>query len=274
MTSPVPVTILGLGLMGGSLARDLSARGVRVAAYDPSSDILRDAVQSGVVQIALTEDASPLSGIVILATPVDVTLDLLPALSSRLDPTALVSDLGSTKSMICKAAIQSGLGERFVGSHPLAGDHRSGWSASRAGLYENAPVFLCPTGITSKHACREMASFWESVGGVPVEMDADDHDNRMAWISHLPQLVASTLATTLAGGGYGPSDLGPGGRDMTRLASSSAQIWTAIARSNATSLSQALTEFQSRIASFVEALRDDDPEAIQELFRQASDWAS
>ena len=145
------VSVVGLGLMGGSLARALAARGVQVVGYDRDADSLAAAVKEGIVHDALDDTLAGIeqADVVVLATPVATTAKLLTRLGDRLDGPSLIMDVASTKRSIVAAAEAAGLGPRYVGAHPLTGSHRSGWGASRASLFDEARVFLCPSATTT-----------------------------------------------------------------------------------------------------------------------------
>src|SRR4051812_28685644 len=156
MTSIDSVAIVGLGLIGGSLARDLAARGVRVSAYDPDTTHIAAAIRTNVVAQALDAslDGVQDADIIVIAVPVDAAIDVLRRLVPLARQTTLITDVGSTKTKIVELASELGIGERFVGGHPLAGDHRSGWDASRHGLFRDARVYLSPTPQTSPDALQ------------------------------------------------------------------------------------------------------------------------
>ena len=139
------VAVLGLGLIGGSLARDLSARGARVLGYDVDADTLLDAQRAGVLEGVLGESLTGLAQVdtAIVAVPVRSAGALLARMRPRLQRHTLVMDVSSTQRGSAAAAARLGLERSFVGTHPLAGDHRGGWSTSRAGLFAGARVFLC-----------------------------------------------------------------------------------------------------------------------------------
>ena len=266
------VAIIGLGLMGGSLARDLWALGHPVLGYDRDAATLEAARASGYIQEAPTsfrgiEDAE----VVVLALPVAASLETLTALAPRLRG-PLVTDMGSTKRSIVAAAEAAGLADRFVGAHPLAGDHRSGWDVSRAGLFHGAPCFLCPArqarGGPLEHATR----FWRSVGADPQPMSAHEHDARLAWVSHLPQATATLLAAALARSSYPVGALGPGGRDTTRLAASSTAMWTDIFLENADQLDPGLDALGDALARLRTALRRGDRRELERLLGVAKAW--
>lgn len=268
------VAIVGLGLMGGSLARALHARGARILGYDRNHEHLDHALNEGVVHEALGRDLSGMetAEVVVLALPVDATRQTLPALRGRIAGARLVMDLASTKRSVVECAQSAGIGERFVGAHPLTGSHRSGWGAARASLFEGARVFLCPTPSTSPEALRLAESFWRELRAGTEALDAAVHDDEMAWRSHLPHLVSSALAVTLRETGVRRSSLGPGGRDMTRLAGSSTAMWSSIAADNAEAIVEALSAYEERLRAFRESIARGDSAATRALLDAGRDW--
>ena len=206
------VAIVGLGLIGGSLARALAARDVRVLGYDSAPDSLDAAEGEGIVQERLGAqlDGIETADVVVIALPVDATLAALPRMAPRLGESRLVMDVASTKRSIVAAAESAGIGARFIGAHPLTGSHRSGWRASRATLFDEARVFLCPTSTSTPDALQLAETFWRGLrAGVEV-LDAATHDEQMAWRSHLPHVLSVALALTLRDAGIQRSALGPG----------------------------------------------------------------
>ncbi len=274
MTPIRSAAIIGLGLVGGSLARDLSSRAVRVLAYDRDARSLRAARRRGVVDGELDSslEGAEEAELVVLAVPVSAMPALLSRLAPRLERTRLIIDVGSTKRTVVAAAEALGIGERFVGCHPLAGSHRSGWSASRTGLFAGARVFLCPTGATRTDTLALARELWGSLGAHPEIIDAELHDRRLAWESHLPQAAATALALVLEAEGVERGVLGPGGRDMTRLAGSSPEMWTAIAMNNALELSPALASLEARIRELRMLLDRQDEDGIGRVFAAGLEW--
>jgi prephenate dehydrogenase len=266
--------IIGLGLIGGSMARDLAARGVRVMAWDADAESLRAAVDAGAVHHPLTGDLRNVdqADVVVLAVPVLAAPDVLRGLSPHLGRVPLITDVGSTKTSIVHAAEALGLGARFVGSHPLAGDHQSGWAASSEGLFAGARVFLSPTHSTGDEAMRMAAALWEMAGARPEVMDAAEHDRRLAWTSHLPQMVSSALAAALAGQGIARGELGPGGRDVTRLAGSSPHLWADIAIDNAAGLSAALQAAEDQLRTMRHAIDSGSHARLRDLLAGCRSW--
>jgi prephenate dehydrogenase len=268
------IAVIGLGLMGGSLARALNARGVHVMGYDRDSTQLDAAMREGVVKEALDSSLDGLASaeVVLLALPVDATVALLPCVASRVGQARLVMDVASTKRSIVAAAEAAGIGERYVGAHPLTGSHRSGWGASRASLFEDARIFLCPAPSTARTTMTLAESLWRELrAGVEV-LDAGQHDDQMAWRSHLPHLLSSTLAVTLRDAGVRRSALGPGGRDMTRLAGGSPTMWAPIVDDNARSIVDALGACEAQLRAFREALVQGDAVATRQFLQSAAEW--
>lgn len=268
------VAVVGLGLMGGSLARALAVRDVHVLGYDDDAESLDAAEREGFVHerldVELTRVAS--ADVVVLATPVDAAIQLLPSVARSANGVRLVMDMASTKRSIVAAAELNGLGARYVGAHPLTGSHRSGWRASRATLYEEARVFLCPTLATAPEALALAEAFWRGLrAGVEI-MDAAQHDEQMAWRSHLPHVMSGALAVVLGDMGIPRSALGPGGRDMTRLAGSAPSLWTSIVEDNQEPLMVALAAMERRLARVREDLRAHDSASTHEFFAGARAW--
>ncbi|MDP2956414.1 MAG: prephenate dehydrogenase/arogenate dehydrogenase family protein [Longimicrobiales bacterium] len=267
------VAILGLGLIGGSLARDLSALGHPVVGHDREPESVRAALHEGCLRAALGEDLAGIedADVVILAVPVGAALALLREVGPRLRA-SLVTDVGSTKRSVLEAAAAAGVAARFVGSHPLAGDHRSGWGASSAGLFRGAPVFLCADPSASPGVLRKASALWRAVGAEPAVIGAEEHDRRMAWLSHLPQAAASALALSIAAPGLSADQMGPGGRDTTRLAASPTALWVDILLDNADLVEPALASLEASVAGVHAAVRRRDAAALGRLFDEAKRW--
>jgi prephenate dehydrogenase len=268
------VAVIGLGLMGGSVARALAARGARVLGYDRNPAHLEAALREGAVHEELSAGLAGVTTaeVVVIALPVDATSELLTRLGPQLASARLVMDLASTKRSIVAAAERAGLGARYVGAHPLTGSHRSGWGASRASLFEDARVFLCPTRSTTPDALALATSFWRALRAGTEVLDAAEHDEQMAWRSHLPHLLSSALAVTLRDAGVRRSALGPGGRDVTRLAGGAASMWNAIVEDNAPAIVNALSAYEERLRHLRDALARGDRAATRELLAAGNRW--
>jgi prephenate dehydrogenase len=268
MTGIHSVGIVGLGLIGGSLARDFARCGMRVRAWDRDPATLRRALDECVIESALDPLLQDLAGldVVILAVPLTSALDILERSADRLVRVPVTTDVCSTKHSMAQAAVRLGLGGRFIGGHPLAGDHRSGWAASRPDLFRAATVYLCPSPGTPAALIARVDEMWSGVGARPEIIDAAAHDRLLAWTSHLPQAAATALARALAGAGVTGDRLGPGGRDMTRLAHSSPDVWTPVAVDNAAALCAALESLEGELAALRAALVRHDSAAVRRFF--------
>lgn len=267
--------IVGLGLLGGSLARDLSAAGWRVLAEDRDHETLEAARDAGVVYGPLDPAAVNALDLLVLAVPVRAAPARLRQLRGSItaDSPLVITDVGSTKRSVAAAALAAGLGHRFVGAHPMAGSHRSGWDASRKGLFHGCRVWTCPTSASEEAAISAVESLWRSLGGSPERIDPDDHDRLMARASHLPQLAATALATTLSRHDVSADALGPGGRDTIRLAGSDPDIWTDILLDNADHVAPALHDLADELAAIATLLRRADGHAVRARLATGRAWS-
>jgi prephenate dehydrogenase len=274
VTHPGSVAVIGLGLIGGSVARALSARGVEVIAFDRDPESIAAAIAEGVVKRAVNERLDDIAEAetMVIALPGDAARELIRHSAKVFEDATLVMDVGSAKQLVVRAAEDAGIGAKFVGCHPLAGDHRSGWQSSRADMFCGSNVFICPSSQTSDEVLQDAAEFWTSLDATPVMSDAAAHDSRMAWVSHLPHILSSSLALTLLDAGLSRAELGPGGRDMTRLAGSSPEMWTAIAHENADAIAAAISTFEERLSSLKKAVADGDTEQFRKQFSAGSEW--
>lgn len=275
MTPPRSVAVIGLGMIGGSVARGLAAQGVEILGYDTNSSYLDAAVNAGVVSRRLPDGLESIGNAeaVVIAVYGDAALHALECLKQHRNEVSLITDVGSTKRTIVASAERLALGDCFVGSHPFAGDHRSGWPASRVDLFQNEVVYLCPTSESSESAMHTANSLWTLLGGAPVQIDATKHDELLAWTSHLPHVVSATLALALAERGIDRAHLGRGGRDVARLAGGSPELWATIALENASSIDGALSAMEGELAAFRLLLQKGDREAMKARLSRARDWS-
>lgn len=280
MTVPSPIGIVGLGLMGGSLARALSRLPdpPELVAWSRSADDLELARDARVIrQVAASpEEVAESAALVVYAVPLGAILGMLDSHRTLWRPDAVITDVASLKEPLAERARASGVADRFVGSHPMTGGESSGFRAARADLYRDVPVWIArDTGSPTARAAVE--ALWEAVEARPEPCGAREHDQRMVWASHLPQLTANALARVLAAEGMTRFDLGPGGRDMTRLAGSSAAVWTDLLEAAAPAVSAALESLGRTIhdlAKDLDAGRIDEVAAVMDAtrrWREASD---
>ena len=275
MTSPERVAVIGLGMIGGSVARGLAAQGVEILGYDTNSSYLDAAVEAGVVSRRLPAGLESIGDAeaVVIAVYGDAAIHALESLKQHRNGVRLITDVGSTKRAIVASAESLALGDCFVGSHPFAGDHRSGWPASLVDLFQGEVVYLCPTSNSKESAIDAASSLWTLLGGRPVQIDCARHDEQLAWTSHLPHVVSATLALALAERGIDRGQLGRGGRDMARLAGGSPELWATITLENASEIDSALAAMEGELGVFRRLLREGDRDAMRTRLSRARDWS-
>jgi prephenate dehydrogenase len=272
---PETLGIIGLGAIGGSLARQAKRAGVaRVLGWSPDTAERAAAAREGAVDDspARAAEIARVADLLILAAPPAANLDLLDALVPLLRDGALATDVSSVKRPIVQRAAAARLGARFAGSHPLAGTHRRGFDASRAELFRGAVVYVTPV-ADGEAAAREIAHFWQTVlEAQPVVMDAALHDAQVALASHLPQAIASLLAGVLADRLPPGATLGPGARDVTRLAASEPNLWTEILLMNRDVVLPELRALHEPLAELERALEAGDAAAVTQWLDKGSRW--
>ena len=281
MSEPGPfgaVAILGLGLIGGSLALALrDVPGVAaIAGFDADPATLSQALARGIVDSGAMELEAVLRGadLVVIATPVGAMEGLLRRMAPALAPHAIVTDCASTKGEVVRWAQDYLLGHvaRFVPAHPIAGSEASGLGAARADLFRGTRTILCPRAEGEPLALAQVSRLWERCGSQIVQMTPERHDAVFAAVSHLPQLLAYALMHTLARrpGASGLLDQGGAGfRDFTRLAGSHPVLWRDICLTNRTALLQELHTYQDELAEVTELLDAADGAALEQVFAKA-----
>jgi prephenate dehydrogenase len=262
------VAILGLGLLGGSVALAARERGAArtVVGTGRRRDALEEATRRGVIDAsASVERAVESANLVVLATPVTAMAEQLRRAAPHLRPGTLVTDVGSVKGVLAEQL--PGLlppGVPYVGSHPMAGSHLRGVEHARADLFEDAPCVVTATAGTSPEAVERIVAFWERLGARVVRRAPDEHDAEVAWVSHVPHVLAFAFARSLesapgAAGGLG----GSGFRDFTRIAQSDAELWSDILVANAKSIAGPLRTVAEELRHFAAWLEAGDAEALE-----------
>jgi prephenate dehydrogenase len=276
MPDPAPplcarLGVVGVGLIGGSVARRARAAwpGVRLSGVDDAATIAR-AIDAGVID----EGYASLEGLrradlIVLAAPIPAVVALLGEVAD-LGLTCLVTDVGSTKRTVMAASRRTGV-RRFVGGHPMAGAERGGFSSARADLFEGRPWAIVP-GEADEQDVAFVSAFVRGLGAIPKRTNAEEHDRAVAFVSHLPQLIAIGLAgAAMEGGGPMAVELaGQGMESMTRLAASSPDLWAGILDSNADQVREALAVFTGILERA--SIGSGDVAALRAMFGQASAW--
>ena len=271
------ITIVGTGLIGGSLGLALKKGGFRgkLVGCD-SKGVLARAKRARAIDVGLADpvEASRGSDVVVLATPVGAVIELIERLAPRISPSTLLTDVGSTKGEIVSRA-QKTFGKdaalRFLAGHPMAGKENSGIAFAEANLFRGAVWFVTPLPGQKLNSgmVGEYLKLVKKTGARIAEVDAAEHDQLCAWISHVPQMISTALAATLVEE-YGEKAplLESGGRalrEMTRIAASPYSMWRDIAITNKSQIAEALLKLEQRLANIRENL---DTRALEEEFER------
>ncbi|NOZ39739.1 MAG: prephenate dehydrogenase/arogenate dehydrogenase family protein [Planctomycetes bacterium] len=266
------VTIVGVGLIGGSIGLALGQRGLakQIVGVGRRQQSLDRALACGAIGSATVDLAAGVAAadVVIVATPVEsVVEDVCRALAAA-PAGVLVTDVGSTKTNICEAVADNEVDScGFVGSHPLAGDHRSGPEHARGDLFDGKTVVVTPTKATLPETTERAEVFWKSLGAQVVQMPPEQHDRALATTSHLPHLVASALAAST------PPEWLPlaatGWADTTRIAAADPKLWTQIFAQNTPSVIAALDCLIEQLQAARSNLVADESTQIEKFLHQA-----
>lgn len=282
------IGFIGLGLIGGSIARAIKRRQpqVRVMAYMRTRSKLEQAKADGIVDVILEGINDQLSqcDLIFLCTPVEYNAQYLTAIRPYLKEGALITDVGSTKTNIHEEIARQGLEDRFVGGHPMAGSEKTGYENSSDHLLENAYYIVTPpVGANGSlpfeeqpENVRRILTVARIIGAIPMVLDYREHDRVVAAISHLPHLIASSLVNLVrdsdtpagtmkrvAAGGF---------KDITRIASSSPEMWEQICMTNTFPIAEVLERYIASLSQVLEQIRGRDNGGIYKLFETSRDY--
>jgi len=271
------IAILAPGLLGASVARAArhygAAKRITLWARRPETRLqLKGQPWCDHVADSPTEAVRD-AQLVIICTPVDQIGPLTNQIASHLAAGAIVTDVGSVKGEICR------LGEKaltapaslgtFVGSHPMAGSQHTGWEHSRADLFVGRVVFVTPLSTTDVKATEKVAAFWTALAADVATVEPDAHDEIVAHISHLPQVLASTLCASLAKKDVRWRNFGGGGlRDTTRIAGSDPKLWKTILEQNRDEVLRAVRAYQEELHGMERALANRDWFEVQAILER------
>jgi prephenate dehydrogenase len=272
------ITIIGVGLLGGSIG--LAARKNRVAkeiaGFVRSQKNISDCEKFGATDFATTDLLAAVSNsdLVILCTPLAQMLPLAKQFLPALKRGAIVTDVGSVKSGVVRELelLVQKSGAHFVGGHPMAGAEKTGVAAARADLFANAVCVLTPTKKSNASAVVKLEKFWQSLGARVLKLDAAQHDLIVSRSSHLPHVVAATLANLVLNPASPKTQAqlcANGFRDTTRIASGSPEMWRDIALANRKNLSRSVDTFVAELKKFQAALKSGDDKALEKIFATA-----
>lgn len=271
---------IGLGLIGGSVARHLKKlnNGYTLMAYNRSIAPLNEAKEDGVIDIICTDIDEHFSqcDYIFLCTPVEYNSIYLSKLKPLIKKDCMITDVGSVKTHIHNEVIKLGLEDNFIGGHPMAGSEKTGYSNSTDHLLENAYYAITPTKTSVPAKVEEYRKLVVSMGAIPFVIDYKEHDYVVASISHLPHVIASSLVNTikhsdspnetmklLAAGGF---------KDITRIASSSPEMWQQICLTNTDNLVKVIDGFINNLNAFKDSITKKDADTIYGLFEESREY--
>ena len=275
MTREPGIAVLGLGLMGASLAMALRKRGYagRLVAYARKEATRAEALARGIVDEAYAAPAAAAqaAALVVLCAPIRACADLAAEIAPALKPGTLVTDVGSTKGWICRrlaGVLPPGV---FVGSHPIAGSEKQGLDAASAGLYENALTVVAVAPGQAEESVARVAALWEAAGSRTCRLSPEDHDRLLARTSHLPHVAAAALAKAIGRDSAATvgAFCGTGFYDSTRVASGSLEMWNDILLTNAPAVAEELRAFKMEVERVYDDLQAGRFAAVAEFLERA-----
>jgi len=269
--------VLGVGLLGASFSLAAKKRGIcsQVTGYGRSRGNLERARNMGIIDIISADPASACSDadLIVLAAPVGSFVELIKKASAAFKKGAVVTDVGSVKGDLVhelESLMPSDV--HFIGSHPIAGSDRAGIDFAHASLFNEALCIVTPTERSDPQALKHIMDLWTGLGSKVMTMSPDLHDRVYAAVSHLPHLVAYTMVNSVSDIDRSYLDYsGQGFRDMTRIAASSADIWTDISLLNRKNLLEMIAQFRRNLDRIETHLRKADADALRQEFVRASE---
>ncbi len=278
--SEASIAFIGLGLIGGSIAKGLKREepDTRIMAYMRTRSSLLKAKEDGIVDVVLDGIGEELRecDLIFLCTPVEFNARYLSEIKPFLKQGAIVTDVGSTKTDIHEEVIRLGMEACFVGGHPMAGSEKTGYENSTDHLLENAYYIITPTAASTKEQTDRLVQVAQMIGSIPIVLDYQEHDFVTAAISHLPHIVASSMVNLvkdsdneqglmkrLAAGGF---------KDITRIASSSPEMWEQICMTNSSNLSAILERYIDSLGQVLAQLKEKNSGSIHRLFETSRDY--
>ena len=270
--------VIGLGMIGGSLAKALKENGFsrKVVAFDSSVESLEIGLKLKVIDSACTDISKGVAeaNLIILAVPVKATASVLAMIKPHLQDECIISDVGSTKGSVIEAArrVFGTVPANFVPAHPIAGSEKSGVEAANSQLFYKHKVIITPHAQASDKAALTIARMWQSTGAEVLQMQVEKHDEVLAATSHLPHLLAFSLVDSLAkesdsldifryaAGGF---------RDFTRIAASDPTMWSDVCGANKSAILQQIDIFSQGLDNLKQAIIDEDEQIIKGIFIRA-----
>jgi len=271
------VSVIGLGLIGGSLALDLKQRGFasKIIGVDNNPMNAHTAKKINLVdEIQDLKSAISNSHLIVLAIPVDACVQILPDIMDQINH-QIVIDLGSTKEQLIASITNHSKRKQYVAAHPMAGTEFSGPQAAQTGLFDGKCAIICNPEDSSKEAVNIIADMFHTLKMRCVYMDSEVHDRQTAYVSHLSHISAFALSLTVLHKEKADKhifELASGGFDSTvRLAKSSAEMWTPIFQQNKKNVGKVLQKYIDTLQQFKDSIEKDDVDGLNNLINEAND---
>ncbi len=276
------MTIIGVGLLGASLARACKERGLveEISGFGRNRENLEKARDLKIIDHCPADLAAAVSdaNLIVLCTPVSTLVPLMQKMAPHVRPGALITDVGSVKDPVVKGIdklVSEGI--FFVGSHPIAGGENSGLEASTANLYQDAKCIVTPTDTTDKTALEKISALWKAVGMKVISLSAEEHDFIFGAVSHLPHIVAYALMNTLGAlrtpdGREVTAYSGAGLKDITRIASSDPVMWRDVCLSNREHSLDLINRFQNKLEEIRNTIEKGDGQELKNKFIAANKY--
>lgn len=271
------ITVIGLGLIGGSIAKDLKSQlNVEVWGVDASEDHMKQALELGLVHsLADIESGIKDADMIIISIPVNKIEGLLPRVLDQISDKTTVIDVGSTKDDICKTVSKHSNRKRFVAAHPLAGTEFSGPTAAMKGLFQNKKNIITEPEKSAADALESALKVFESLGMVTSFMNAEEHDKHLAYVSHLSHVSSFMLGLTVLDIEKDEKQIfelaSTGFESTVRLAKSNPKTWSAIFGKNKKYLLEALDSYIVHLENFRHHIRENETEETEKLMHRSND---
>ena len=274
------IAFIGLGLIGGSIAKNIKKRypDTKIYALASRESTLKEAYRAGVIEndTVLDLKAYATCDIIFLCAPVGINISYLEKLKPMLSKDCLLTDVGSVKCDIQEAILRLGLESQFIGGHPMAGSETIGFQNASTQLLENAYYILTCSDAIDPRIYQEFHHYIETLGAIPIKMSPEEHDYATATISHLPHVISASLVNlvckrdddreilkTIAAGGF---------RDITRISSSSPVMWQHICTANSDKILTLIDAYKEQLLEFRQIIADGNPKEIEKCFSNAKEY--
>jgi len=264
------IGIVGLGLIGGSLALALKKAGFNnVVGVDVDDTVCQDALTAKALSKTSTDfQVLSNSSLIVLCVPLEAISDVFAKLKPILTPSTIITDVAGVKGPVIKWALSLPFPSNFIGGHPMAGREKGGFNSAIPDLFINRPWILTPTENTSDQTLEAVSEIITQTGAHVVTVPADEHDRQIAILSHLPHVLAASLMRIASK--EGRYDLaGPSWEDATRVAASPSTMWTRISLTNRNELIDTIQQLEDELVYFRKALENEDTTSLQHFFEEA-----